>query len=125
MATGGGDALVGGSRVVVAAHGEVLLARWLGLGAGATSVRVGPLPHLLEVAKAEASRTPSSLLRACPRPRRASVRTSSSAQVISIFSMLSMDICRRSVGPITTIPGSRQPGGLDDRLSPATRIQAS
>jgi hypothetical protein len=30
-----------------------------------------------------------------------------------------------SVGPITTIPGSRQPGGLDDRLSPATRIQAS
>jgi len=41
---------------VVAAHGEVLLARWLAPGAGASSVRVGPLPHLLEAAAAAARR---------------------------------------------------------------------
>jgi hypothetical protein len=53
---GAGDASVGGTRVVVAAHGEVLLARWLAPGAGASSVRVGPLPHLPEVAAAAARR---------------------------------------------------------------------
>ncbi len=56
LAGGAGDALTGGTRVVVAAHGEVLLARWLAPGAGASSVRVGPLPHLLEAAAAAARR---------------------------------------------------------------------
>jgi hypothetical protein len=53
---GAGDALVGGTRVVVAAHGEVLLARWLAPGAGPGGVLVGPLPHLREVAAAAARR---------------------------------------------------------------------
>ena len=56
LAGGAGDALVGGTRVVVAAHGEVLLARWLAPGAGAGSVQVGPLPHLKEAAAAAARR---------------------------------------------------------------------
>jgi hypothetical protein len=56
LASGAGQAQPGGTRVVVAAHGEVLLARWLPPGAGASSVRVGPLPHLQEVAAAAARR---------------------------------------------------------------------
>jgi hypothetical protein len=56
LAAGAGQPVAGGTRVVVAAHGEVLLARWLPSGAGASSVRVGPLPHLLEVAAAAARR---------------------------------------------------------------------
>ena len=56
LATGAGQPVVGGDRVVVAAHGEVLLARWLPPGTDAGSVRVGPLPHLLEVAAAAARR---------------------------------------------------------------------
>jgi hypothetical protein len=56
LAGGAGDAYSGGSRVVVAAHGEVLLARWLAPGAGSSSVHVGPLPHLLEAAAAAARR---------------------------------------------------------------------
>jgi hypothetical protein len=56
LAVGAGQVLAGGTRVVVAAHGEVLLARWLPSGLGATSVRVGPLPHLQEVAAAAARR---------------------------------------------------------------------
>ena len=40
---------------MVAAHGEVLLTRWLPPGT-AGSVRVGPLPHLREVAAAAARR---------------------------------------------------------------------
>lgn len=56
LATGAGNVLAGGTRVVVAAHGEVLLARWLPAGAAASSVRVGPLPHLREVAAAAARR---------------------------------------------------------------------
>jgi Bacterial archaeo-eukaryotic release factor family 2 len=56
LPAGAGDALAGGTRVVVAAHGEVLLARWLAPGAGASSVQVGPLPHLLEAAAAAARR---------------------------------------------------------------------
>jgi Bacterial archaeo-eukaryotic release factor family 2 len=56
LASGAGDAFVDGTRVVVAAHGEVLLTWWLPPGAGASSVRVGPLPHLLEVAAAAAQR---------------------------------------------------------------------
>jgi hypothetical protein len=58
LASGAGQALTSGTRVVVAAHGEVLLARWLPPGAGASSVRVGPLPHLQEVA-ATAARRPA------------------------------------------------------------------
>jgi Bacterial archaeo-eukaryotic release factor family 2 len=56
LPTGAGQPVAGGTRVVVAAHGEVLLARWLPSGTGAISVRVGPLPHLLEVAAAAARR---------------------------------------------------------------------
>jgi hypothetical protein len=56
LAAGAGKPVAGGTRVVVAAHGEVLLARWLPPGAGANSVRVGPLPHLQEVAAAAARR---------------------------------------------------------------------
>jgi hypothetical protein len=56
LAAGAGQPVAGGTRVVVAAHGEVLLARWLPSGAGASSVRVGPLPHLQEVAAAAARR---------------------------------------------------------------------
>jgi hypothetical protein len=57
LATAAGTAPPDGSRVVVAAHGEVLLARWLPPGT-AGSVRVGPLPHLREVAAA-ATRRPA------------------------------------------------------------------
>jgi hypothetical protein len=62
LAGGAGDALaagtraVGGTRVAVAAHGEVLLARWLAPGAATGDVRVGPLPHLLAAAAAAARR---------------------------------------------------------------------
>jgi hypothetical protein len=54
--SGAGDALGGGTRVVVAAHGEILLTGWLASRAARDSVRVGPLPHLLEVAAAAARR---------------------------------------------------------------------
>jgi hypothetical protein len=56
LPSGAGDAFVGGTRVVVAAHGQILLARWLAPGAAAGSVRVGPLPELLEAAAAAARR---------------------------------------------------------------------
>ncbi len=68
LAGGAGDALVGGTRVVVAAHGEVLLARWLAPGAGAGSVQVGPLPHLKEAAAAAARRPVISCLPSCSLP---------------------------------------------------------
>ena len=51
---GAGTASAGGAQVVVAAHGEPTLAWWLASGAGPGSVRVGPLPHLQEVADAAA-----------------------------------------------------------------------
>lgn len=54
LPNGGGNPYSKGTRVVVAAHGEVLLARWLRSGPAQTWVRVGPLPHLLEVAAAAA-----------------------------------------------------------------------
>ena len=56
LATGAGKAAAAGARVVVAAHGEVLLARWLPPGAAAGSVRAGPLPRLGDVAAAAARR---------------------------------------------------------------------
>ena len=56
LAAGAGPILADGTRVVVAAHGEVLLARWLPRGAAVGSVRAGPLPHLREVAAAAARR---------------------------------------------------------------------
>jgi len=56
LAAGAGTALADGIRAVVAAHGEVLLARWLPADAGPGSVRVGPLPCLLEIAAAAARR---------------------------------------------------------------------
>lgn len=55
LAAGSGRAPADGSRVVVAAQGEVLLTRWLPPGT-AGSVRVGPLPRLREVAAAAARR---------------------------------------------------------------------
>jgi hypothetical protein len=62
LAGGGGDPVAaglrvtGGTRVAVAAHGEVLLARWLAPWPGPGDVRIGALPHLLEVAAAAARR---------------------------------------------------------------------
>jgi hypothetical protein len=56
LATGAEKAPAAGARVVVAAHGEVLLSRWLPPGAAIGSVRAGPLPHLLEAAAAAARR---------------------------------------------------------------------
>jgi hypothetical protein len=56
LAVGAGTAIARGTRVVVAAHGQVLLARWLPPGVATGSVRVGPLPHLREVAAAAARR---------------------------------------------------------------------
>src|SRR5690348_7882805 len=56
LAAGAGTALADGTRAVVAAHGEVLLARWLPPDAGPGSVWVGPLPRLLEIAAAAARR---------------------------------------------------------------------
>jgi hypothetical protein len=58
VAAGAGNAVAGGTWVVVAAHGQVLLARWLPHGSAAASVRVGPLPHLRELA-AFAARRPA------------------------------------------------------------------
>ncbi len=46
LAAGAGNALDGGTWIVVAAHGQVLLARRLPHGAAEREVRVGPLPHL-------------------------------------------------------------------------------
>src|SRR5580692_3833948 len=56
LAVGADKPLTGGTRVVVAADGEVLLGRWVSPGAGSTSVLVGPLPRLREVAAATARR---------------------------------------------------------------------
>ena len=58
LPAGAGNAVAGGTWVVVAAHGQVLLARWLPHGAAAASIRVGPLPHLRELA-AFAARRPA------------------------------------------------------------------
>ena len=58
LAAGAGNALAGGTWIVVAAHGQVLLARRLPHGAAAPEVRVGPLPHLLQAA-AFAARRPA------------------------------------------------------------------
>jgi hypothetical protein len=54
LAAGAGKPVAGGFRAVVAAHGQVLLSRWLPPGSGSASVRIGPLPYLLEVADATA-----------------------------------------------------------------------
>jgi hypothetical protein len=56
LAAGAGTALAEGTRAVVAADGEVLLARWLPRDAGPSSVWTGPLPRLLEIAAAAARR---------------------------------------------------------------------
>jgi hypothetical protein len=54
---GGAGSITGGSaQVVVAAHGEAVLTWRLASGAGSSWVRVGPLPHLQEVADAAARR---------------------------------------------------------------------
>ena len=53
---GAGSIAAGDTQVVVAAHGEAVLAWWLASGLGTSSVRVGPLPHLQEVADAAARR---------------------------------------------------------------------
>jgi Bacterial archaeo-eukaryotic release factor family 2 len=56
--TGSGDAQEHGpgTRVVVAAHGEVLHEQWLGQSIGENSVLAGRLPHLAEAASAAAAR---------------------------------------------------------------------
>ena len=56
--TGAGDAQEHGpgTRVVVAAHGEVLYEQWVGQSLGENSVQVGPLPHLAAAATAAAAR---------------------------------------------------------------------
>ena len=62
LAAGAGDPLAPGvrdadnTRVVVAAQGAAMLARWLPAGAAAGSVRVGPLPWLRDAAVAAARR---------------------------------------------------------------------
>ena len=58
LAVGSGDAQEHGpgTRVVVAAHGQVLHEQWLGQSIGDTSVLVGPLPHLAAAASAAAAR---------------------------------------------------------------------
>jgi hypothetical protein len=53
---GAGRVTAGDTQVVVAARGEAVLAWWLPSGLGTSSVRVGPLPHLQEVADAAARR---------------------------------------------------------------------
>jgi hypothetical protein len=53
---GAGTPAAGRTRVVVAAYGQVVLAWWLPSGAAGGPVRVGPVPHLLEVADAAARR---------------------------------------------------------------------
>ena len=58
LAAGAGNALAGGTWIVVAAHGRVLFARRLPHGAAERDVRVGPLPHLLQAA-AFAARRPA------------------------------------------------------------------
>jgi len=55
---GAGSVSAGDTQVVVAAHGEAVLTWWLASGVGTSSVRVGPLPHLQEVADA-ATRRPA------------------------------------------------------------------
>jgi hypothetical protein len=53
LISGSGDATRGrGSRVVVAAHGEVLVGAWIAPAIAGNLVRAGPLPHLTEVAAA-------------------------------------------------------------------------
>ena len=53
----GAGAVAGGdTQVVVAAHGEAVLTWWFVSAGGTSSVRVGPLPHLQEVADAAARR---------------------------------------------------------------------
>jgi hypothetical protein len=58
LAVGAGKALTSGTRVVVAAGGQTLLARWLLPGGSPGSVLVGPLPRLREVAT-DAARRPA------------------------------------------------------------------
>src|ERR1700728_3771163 len=58
LGTGAGDAQEHGpgTRVVVAAGGQVLHEQWLGQSLGENSVQVGPLPHLAAAASAAAAR---------------------------------------------------------------------
>jgi hypothetical protein len=57
LPSGAGDIVSGGgTRVAVAANGEILLGSWLPFGFAAQSVRVGTLPHLIDVAAAMARR---------------------------------------------------------------------
>jgi hypothetical protein len=57
LPSGAGDVVAGGgTRVVVAAGGQVLLARWVPFGFAPPSIQVGTLPHLIDVAAAAARR---------------------------------------------------------------------
>ena len=186
LSGGAGQPVTTGTRVVVAAHGEVLLARWLPPGVSASSVQVGPLPHLQEVA-ATAARRPAYVVvladrdgtdiithasgdqlpgarfpagsrpgaQSDPHPDRPPAqhhgqrhvtdsepesggqrtaefiagRVSEAADSVGAHIVLGagdrhiLDAIEghlpESVGPITTIAGSRGPDGVDDRLSSA------
>jgi Bacterial archaeo-eukaryotic release factor family 2 len=61
LSAGAGKPAAGGSRLVASAHGQVLLSWWLPPGSGPDSVRIGPLPYLLEVADA-AARQPARVI---------------------------------------------------------------
>jgi hypothetical protein len=52
LAQGAGETIAAGARAVVAAHGQVLLSKWLAPGSANGAVRVGQLPYLLDVADA-------------------------------------------------------------------------
>jgi hypothetical protein len=57
LASGAGDVVTGGgTRIVVAAGGQILLARWVPFGSAPPSIQVGTLPHLIDVAAAVAKR---------------------------------------------------------------------
>jgi hypothetical protein len=56
LEAGAGNVSSGDNQVVVAAHGEAVLTWRLPSGAAVNSMRVGPLPHLQEVADAAARR---------------------------------------------------------------------
>jgi hypothetical protein len=56
LAAGAGRPIGTGLRAVITAHGKVLISWWLPAGSGTGSVRIGPLPYLLEVADAAARR---------------------------------------------------------------------
>jgi len=114
LATGAGNALAGSARVVVAAHGEVLLARWLPPGSATASVRVGPLPHLHEVAAATARRPAYVVLLAERDGTAIVVHPAGDQHILEAVS----DHLPGSLGPVITIASGPVSGSGDDQLGP-------